>query len=83
MPGEVILLVDDEPNIVELARLYLEREGYRIAAAGDGAKAMEAIKKESPAIVVLDIMLPAIDGYEVCKRVRAGSKEVIPVNNQP
>jgi DNA-binding response OmpR family regulator len=73
MPGELILLVDDEPNIVELARLYLEREGYRTAAVGDGAQALESVKKENPALVVLDIMLPTLDGYEVCRRVRAAS----------
>src|SRR3989304_2091539 len=73
MPGELILLVDDEVNIVELAKLYLEREGFRIASVGDGAQAVEAVKKENPALVVLDIMLPARDGYEVCKRVRADS----------
>ncbi|MEK7310477.1 MAG: response regulator transcription factor [Chloroflexota bacterium] len=73
MPGELILLVDDEANIVELAKLYLEREGFRIASVGDGAQAVEAVKKENPALVVLDIMLPALDGYEVCKRVRADS----------
>ncbi len=73
MPGELILLVDDEANIVELAKLYLEREGFRTTAVGDGAQAVEAVKKETPALVVLDIMLPALDGYEVCKRVRADS----------
>lgn len=73
MSGELILLVDDEPNIIELARLYLERDGFRISAVGDGARAVEAVKKESPALVVLDIMLPSLDGYEVCKQVRAQS----------
>ena len=73
MPGELILLVDDEPNIVELAKLYLEREGFRTTAVADGGKAVEAVKKENPALVVLDIMLPALDGYEVCKRVRVDS----------
>ena len=65
MPGELILLVDDEANIVELAKLYLEREGFRIASVGDGAQAVEAVKKENPALVVLDIMLPALDGYSI------------------
>ncbi|MBM4423170.1 MAG: response regulator transcription factor [Chloroflexi bacterium] len=73
MPGELILLVDDEANIVELAKMYLEREGFRIASVGDGALAVEAVKKEPPALVVLDIMLPTFDGYEVCRRVRADS----------
>ncbi len=73
MSGELILLVDDEPNIIELARLYLERDGFRTSAVGDGAKAVEAARKENPALVVLDIMLPSLDGYEVCKQVRAQS----------
>jgi two-component system, OmpR family, alkaline phosphatase synthesis response regulator PhoP len=73
MPGELILLVDDEPNIIELARLYLEREGFRTAAVADGGQAVDAVKKDAPALVVLDIMLPTLDGYEVCKRVRAQS----------
>jgi DNA-binding response OmpR family regulator len=73
MPGELILLVDDEPNIVELARLYLEREGYRIAAAGDGRAALAQAERDQPALMVLDLMLPGMDGYEVCRQVRARS----------
>ncbi|MCC7360363.1 MAG: response regulator transcription factor [Anaerolineales bacterium] len=74
MPGELILLVDDEPNIVELARLYLEREGFRVAAVGDGRAALERAAKDEPALMVLDLMLPVLDGYEVCKQVRARSE---------
>jgi two-component system, OmpR family, alkaline phosphatase synthesis response regulator PhoP len=74
MSGELILLVDDESNIIELAKLYLEREGFRISAVSDGAKAIEAAHRENPALIVLDIMLPTLDGYEVCKRVRAQSE---------
>jgi DNA-binding response OmpR family regulator len=73
MSGELILLVDDEPNILELGKIYLEREGFRTTPVMDGLKAVEAVKKENPALVVLDIMLPSLDGYEVCKRVRADS----------
>lgn len=73
MPGELILLVDDEPNIVELARLYLEREGYRVAAVGDGRAALERAAADPPALMVLDLMLPGVDGYEVCRQVRAKS----------
>src|SRR4030095_12575937 len=73
MPGELILLVDDEPNIVELARLYLEREGYRVESVGDGPAALWRGKKAQPALLVLDVMLPGLDGYEVCRRVRAKS----------
>ncbi|MFN2149331.1 MAG: response regulator, partial [Anaerolineales bacterium] len=73
MAGELILLVDDEPNIVELARLYLEREGFRIEATYDGASALQAVKDVDPALIVLDIMLPELDGFDVCRRVRAES----------
>lgn len=71
MSGELILLVDDEPNIVQLARLYLEREGFRIESAGDGLEAIETIERLRPALVILDIMLPKLDGLEVCRRLRA------------
>ena len=73
MAGELILLVDDEANILELARLYLERDGYRVTTAGDGAAALDKAAREMPALMVLDLMLPELDGYEVCRRVRAGS----------
>ena len=73
MPGELILLVDDEPNILELAKLYLEREGFRTLAVGDGQSAIDRAAKDSPALIVLDLMLPQVDGYEVCRRVRATS----------
>jgi two-component system alkaline phosphatase synthesis response regulator PhoP len=73
MAGELILLVDDEPNIVELAKIYLEREGFRTRPVLDGPAALAAVQQEPPALVVLDLMLPGLDGYEVCKRLRAGS----------
>jgi len=73
MPGELILLVDDEPNIIELAKLYLEREGFRTIAVGDGRSAIDRAAKDNPALMVLDLMLPEVDGYEVCRRVRATS----------
>ncbi|MBI5348660.1 MAG: response regulator, partial [Chloroflexi bacterium] len=73
MSGELILLVDDEANIIELAKMYLERENFRILSVGDGAKAVEMIRDEKPALVVLDVMLPSMDGYEVCRKVRAES----------
>ena len=73
MSGELILLVDDEANIVELARLYLERDGFRVTAVGDGESALDRVAKENPALMVLDLMLPELDGYEVCRRVRANS----------
>lgn len=61
-----ILVVDDDINICELILLYLKKEGYDVILAYDGQKALEIIKKELPDLVVLDIMLPGIDGYDVC-----------------
>jgi DNA-binding response OmpR family regulator len=74
--GELILLVDDEPNIIQLARLYLQREGYRVEAVGDGRAALDFIARSRPALVVLDIMLPELDGLEVCRRLRAQNDPV-------
>jgi DNA-binding response OmpR family regulator len=74
MSQKTILVVDDEPHIVELATLYLENEGYRVVSASDGAQALKRIETEEPALVVLDLMLPELDGWEVCRRVRAKGK---------
>ena len=76
MSNELILLVDDEPSIVQLARMYLEREGFRIQEAADGEAALEAVKKHRPALAVLDVMLPKLDGFEVCRRLRAENNPV-------
>jgi two-component system alkaline phosphatase synthesis response regulator PhoP/two-component system response regulator ResD len=73
MNKETILLVDDERNIVDLARMYLEQEGFRVEAAYDGQSALDKVKSLQPALVVLDLMLPVVDGWEVCRRVRSGS----------
>ncbi len=72
MAGETILVVDDEANIVELARMYLEQGGFRVQSASDGAEALETIAHRPPALMVLDLMLPGIDGWEVCRQVRSG-----------
>jgi DNA-binding response OmpR family regulator len=70
---DTILLVDDEQRITELAQMYLEQEGYHITTANDGKTALHKILNDKPALVVLDLMLPGIDGWEVCRRVRAES----------
>jgi DNA-binding response OmpR family regulator len=70
MPTDLILLVDDEPSILQLAQMYLEREGFRVKTASDGEAALEAVRVLCPALVVLDVMLPKLDGFEVCKRLR-------------
>jgi two-component system, OmpR family, alkaline phosphatase synthesis response regulator PhoP len=76
MSSELILVVDDEPAIVKLTRLYLERENFRVEAAGDGEAALEAVKSLCPHLVVLDLMLPRLDGFEVCRRLRAENNPV-------
>ncbi|HMQ56842.1 MAG TPA: response regulator transcription factor [Anaerolineae bacterium] len=74
---DLILIVDDEPNIIELGRLYLENAGFQVEAASDGLAAMELFQRLKPALIVLDLMLPELDGWEVCKRIRATSQTPI------
>ena len=69
-----ILVIDDEIKIVEFVKSYLEREGYEVYTAFSGREAMEAFKKNSPSLVILDLMLPDISGEEVCKRLRRRSR---------
>lgn len=71
--AETIFLVDDEQHIIDLATMYLEQEGWRVTSATDGAVALQRILEEEPSLVVLDLMLPGLDGWEVCRRVRAQS----------
>jgi two-component system, OmpR family, alkaline phosphatase synthesis response regulator PhoP len=71
--ADTLLLVDDEQHIIDLASMYLAREGYSITSASDGKVALEKILSERPNLVVLDLMLPGMDGWEVCRRVRAES----------
>jgi len=66
-----ILVVDDDPKIVALVRAYLERERYRVITAGDGRAALQAIEETPPRLVVLDLMLPEVDGLAVIRRARA------------
>src|ERR1051325_6536432 len=65
-----VLVVDDETNLVELVKGYLEREGFVVAAAFDGPTAVDAARTLRPDLVVLDLMLPGFDGLEVCRRLR-------------
>jgi DNA-binding response OmpR family regulator len=73
MAGERILIVDDEAHIVELVRLYLERDGFRVDSASDGAQGLRLNHELRPALLILDLMLPEVDGLEVCRQVRAES----------
>ena len=73
MKNETILVVDDEANIRDLARMYLEKDGYLVDTVTNGADALAYIKQNAPTLMVLDLMLPGIDGWEVCRQVRSDS----------
>lgn len=66
-----ILVVDDDPDLVRLVRAYLERAGFQVLAAHDGATALHILRRERPALVVLDLMLPDQDGWDITRLVRA------------
>ncbi len=70
---EKILIVDDEKSIVDIIQFNLDKEGYRTFTAYDGYGALEQFQKESPDLVILDVMMPGMDGYEVCRRIRESS----------
>ena len=70
MSDEKILIVDDEQNIVELIKFNLESSGYKVSCAYNGQDAVDIAKKEQPSLILLDLMLPVKDGFEVCKEVR-------------
>ena len=69
-----VLIVEDETNIAELLHLYLEKEGFETAVAGDGGKAVELFRAFHPELVLLDIMLPVMDGWSVLKKIRESDK---------
>jgi DNA-binding response OmpR family regulator len=69
--GRTILVVDDEPEITEVVRRYLEQDGHRVVSAADGKAALVAFQSEKPHLVVLDLMLPEVDGWEVARQIRA------------
>ncbi|HEY4712260.1 MAG TPA: response regulator transcription factor [Dehalococcoidia bacterium] len=70
MAGKKVLVVDDDVKTVELVRLYLDREGYQVLTAYDGVEALRLARESSPDLIVLDLMLPDIDGLEVCRTLR-------------
>lgn len=75
--AQKILIIEDEEGIVHLLNLYLKDAGYHVVVAKDGVAGLELHAREQPDLVILDIMLPAIDGFEVCRRIRAWSKTPI------
>ncbi len=68
-----ILIVDDDENICELLRLYLEKDGFKTVTAVDGEQAITAVEKHNPDLILLDIMLPKLDGWQVCREIRKTS----------
>lgn len=71
MANQKILIVDDDQNICELLRLYLAKEGYETLIAHDGETALDLFEKQKPNMVLLDVMMPKMDGWEVCRRIRS------------
>lgn len=76
--NKLILVVDDDPDLVEAVSMKLEAKAYRVAKAYDGVEAMEKIKEEKPALVILDVMMPRKNGWEVCDEIKndAGLKDI-------
>ena len=70
MANEKILVVDDDVNICELLRLYLTKEGYQVTIANDGEEGLDKFNQVKPDMVLLDVMMPKMDGLEVCRRIR-------------
>lgn len=77
MAQEKILVVDDDKNICDLLRMYLEKEGYAVTMAHNGVDAVNAFNLENPDLVLLDIMLPQLDGWQVCREIRKTSETPI------
>lgn len=76
-PVATALVVEDEPEIARLVQQYLEREGFQVAVAYDGPQALELFARLRPDVVVLDLMLPGLDGWEVCRRIREGPPSAV------
>ena len=74
MAGVKILVVDDEPSIREVVSLYLEQMGFAPTAVGDGQSALDILRTDPPDLLILDVMLPGVDGYEITRQVRANSE---------
>jgi two-component system alkaline phosphatase synthesis response regulator PhoP len=73
MPGKKVLVVDDDVRTVELVKLYLNRDGYRVITSTDGIEALRLARESHPDLIVLDLMLPGIDGLEICRTLRTES----------
>lgn len=74
MPKKRLLLVDDEPDLVEMVRFRLEANGYEVLTAADGQAAFDTARKEKPDLIILDVMLPKMDGYKVCSLLKKDTR---------
>ena len=70
-----ILLVDDEPDVIEIIRYNLDKEGYTLMTASDGKEALKKVKKDVPHLVIMDVMMPKMDGIEACEQMRSLKQE--------
>src|SRR5690554_2790949 len=77
MTQKEILVVDDQKEICDLIQDYLEIEGYKVITAYDGEEAIELYRRHQPELIILDVMLPKLDGMEVCRRIR--SQSIVPI----
>ena len=77
MSGEKVLVVEDEKNIVKLLKFNLEGQGYRVVAAADGEAGLDLLRRERPDLVILDVMLPKLDGFEFCREARRETRTPI------
>ena len=69
-----VLIVEDDKNIADLLRLYLEKDGYQVTVAGDGGEGLNKFHATAPDLVLLDLMMPVMDGWQVCRAIRAESQ---------
>lgn len=74
MSQRTALLIDDEPDLIELVRFNLQKESFNVISAGDGEAGLQLAKQQTPDVIVLDLMMPKMDGLEVCKRLRANDR---------
>ncbi len=77
MNRQTVLVVDDDPRSAHLLRLLLEPRGYRVTAVADGRETQAAVERERPAVVVLDLMMPEVDGFEICRQLR--TRSLVPI----
>ena len=80
MDNKKILIVDDDKNICELLRLYLEKDGFRTLVAHDGEQALQCAQINNPDLILLDIMMPILDGWQVCREIRKNSN--VPITQE-